>query len=218
MFRTLCFKSIFTPRTVKRIMLAAFSLLLIWLCGAALTIYLKGHHVTILAVENATLSIPAALTMETEDGSTNAFSYKEYENPAEELFFRYPQSFYLKEISLAGTEIPYHLDIRSKNGPIHGYLQIWQLEGTLRGFLNRAMDYKSADIGNFQESTLLIQETPGYLWQYEVQGTDGTTVARQAFLEHKGHMYVLSLFVAKDRYTEEFDTIFQTMLYSIRFH
>lgn len=217
MFRTLCIKIPFSGKgrkIVGRILGIVFVGSLLWTAGR---IYYEKNSSRVLSLEDLTLSLPAPLQWKEAD-SMVVGSYLNYEDPEKELSFRYPEAFILRELYLAGGEIRTHLALQEKNGPLHGFIQIWHIQESLTDFLQKAKNAASPSIANWDERSLIIQGTPVTIWQYEVRGTEETTLAQQAFLQKGSDLLVLSLYAPKDRAPKDFEQIFQTMLYSIRFH
>ncbi len=219
MFRSITIKSFFRKKTFKRFTVFFILVLVIWLLLIALSIYFESHHSKVVSLDDFSLSFPDRLNIIDSQSTTVVLQYREYTSKNNDLWISFPQAFQIREEIFEGRDIIYHLEITDGDG-IHGYVQIWQLDSTMLDFLNNAKKFRSDSIYDFSEKEIAFgNNIKGYKWSYTVKGVNGDTIARQAFLSRSGSnkMYVFSLYIPKSEYSESFESMYDNILYSVKF-
>ncbi len=218
MFRSLTVKAFLSKKPLKRIIVTFSLVVAIWLLLIAFFIYIENHQAYVVSVDDLSVSFPAKIHV-TEPGSiAAAIIYKEYKSSNNEFWAKFPQAFQLREELFEGRDITYHLNIQGSDG-IRGYVQTWQLDTTMQDFLNNARKYKSQSVYDFEQKEIQLgNNIKGYKWCYSVKSQDGDIVARQAFISKPGSskMYVITLYTQKSMYSDDFEKLYDDILYSVR--
>ena len=218
MFRALTVKFSISKKALKRI--AVFSAVcgLAFLLCTAISIYFYNNNATVITAGNKlTFTLPNAISWL----ESTAISVSAAGNQITQSMQKFRQTFDMQEKLFAGNEIIYHLELSEKGAhEIHGFIQIWQIQGTVSGFLKRARASMSASVYGFSEQEIKVGNCAGYRWDYRIKGEDRDTYAKQAFLgmpsnsgeSQHGQMYVLSLYAPAEIAQNRFEAIFTEIL------
>ncbi|MGI6528799.1 MAG: hypothetical protein ACOX3J_03765 [Clostridia bacterium] len=218
MFRSLTVKAFFSKKPMKRIIVTFSLVIAIWLLLIAFFIYIENHKAYVISIDDLSVSFPTKIYITEPDSIEAAIRFKEYKSSNNEFWVRFPQAFQLREELFEGRDITYHLNINGNDG-IHGYVQIWQLDTTMQDFLNNARKYKSQSVYDFEQKEIQLgNNIKGYKWCYSVKNQDGDIVARQSFISKPGStkMYVITLYIQKKMYSDDFEKLYDDILYSVR--
>lgn len=145
-----------------------------------------------------------------------AENYLDYDSLEGKFSIKYPSAFQVQNVSFLGGDILYHVDFRDRGSSAHGFLQIWNLPGSLEEFLSNAKKASQQTFQSFQSSEIEVNGTRGYLWDYTVLTDAGYYKGMEAFLKKDGRMYRFSYFLPADKWDEKQSEIFRNMLYSLK--
>ncbi|MDR0287270.1 MAG: hypothetical protein LBI03_06165 [Clostridiales bacterium] len=201
----------YSYKNFKRIAILLASGLICWLVITGIITVISNSR-TILDIDNnVSIILPAPISLNKE---IEAINYNDLSHQGIQI--KYPSAFAIKEENFAGSEITYHLDFNGKNDGIYGYFQIWNLKTPFREFLDNSRKASSASISGFTKKKKKINGVNGFRWDYKVNSNNAIIIVRQSFLYNSGKMYVLSFFIPQNKYTEQFNDIFDTMLDSLK--
>lgn len=218
MFRGLTLK--FLPaKSAKRFIVLIGLVIFIWITLIWVTIYIEDNQSNVISLDDISVSFPRKISVSEPGDIAAAIQFKEYKSKNNDLWVKFPQAFTIREEIFNGRDIIYHLEVKGYDN-IHGYVQIWQINTTMLDFLNNAKKFGSPNIYEFKEKEIALgNNIKGYKWSYLVKRNNGDVVARQSFLSKPGSkkMYILSLYIPKEDYSKDFETLYDDILYSVRF-
>lgn len=130
--------------------------------------------------------------------------------------FDYPSAFTIAAQEFGGTDILYHIDFRSKTDTDHGFVQVWNMPGSLDEFLKSARNSSQQTFGYFKTGDIKVNGIPGYFWDYSVLAGDNYYKGIEVFLKKDGRMYRISYFVPEPEWSEQRSELFRNMVKSFK--
>lgn len=145
-------------------------------------------------------------------------NFSSYQSLKGKFSFNYPSIFTLSQEDFGGSDILYHIDFKSKaEKNVHGFVQVWNMPYSLSEFLERS---KSSSIQTFKEFTssqILVNNLPGYLWEYIVVGNDDTNYkGMEVFFKKGDRMYRISYFVPENLWNKSQSDMFWGIVNSFK--
>lgn len=117
--------------------------------------------------------------------------------------FDYPSAFALVPQEFSGADILYHIAFHSKTDMDHGFVQVWNLPGSLDEFLKNARKTSQQTYGYFKSGSLKVNSVPGYYWDYTVLVDGNYYKGNEVFLKKGDRMYRISYFVPSTDWNEQ---------------
>lgn len=135
----------------------------------------------------------------------------------EDFSLTYPSSFVFEPKGFQDTEILYHADFRDKSGSAYGFVQVWNLPGSLENFLNTSKENSMLDFKYFKQQTLKVAGNAGHLWDYGFVSGDGRNIkGMEVFFKKDDRMYRISYFLPENMWNVKQQNIFWNMVNSFK--
>ena len=147
-------------------------------------------------------------------------SLTQYSGLNDKLRYKLPSNWNCKVQDMSGDEIIYHSDFKSTDGKIHGFVQVWNLQGNLKLFLQNSKIvsekqnlYESYNIGDVD-----VNGKDGYLVEYTITKEIGDSYRGiEYFLEKRKQFCRFSFFIKDTDFKENMPTIFETIVKTLEY-
>lgn len=146
----------------------------------------------------------------------SAQEFSSYKSAEGKFSFNYPAAFLLNPQNYEGSEILYHIGFRNKQDTAHGFVQVWNMPGSLYDFLKNSKASSQQSYKYFKSSSINVNGKPGYFWDYVVLANGSYIKANEVFLEEKGRMYRISYFVPENEWNNDQSNLFWNMVKSFK--
>ena len=118
--------------------------------------------------------------------------------------FQYPSVYELSQKYFPGSDILYHIDFRNPSQNSHGFVQVWNLPYSLEEFLEKSKQSSLQSFKNFDSKAIMVNNMPGYYWDYSVLGNDGKYYkSMEVFFKKDDKMYRISYFVPEANWSKK---------------
>lgn len=145
-----------------------------------------------------------------------ARQFSNYKSLEGKFSFDYPSAFILVPQELSGAEILYHIGFHAKSDADHGFVQVWNMPGTLEEFLKNARKTSQQTYRYFKSGSIKVNGVPGYYWDYSVLTDSGYYKGNEVFLKKEGRMYRISYFVPEADWNKNRLELFRNMVRSFK--
>lgn len=146
-----------------------------------------------------------------------SYKFKDFITPDGKFSFLYPSFFVLNQQDFSGSDILYHIDFKDDYHSVKGFVQVWNMPYSLKDFLTTSKENSQLNYKYFSMKSIMINDNPGYIWDYAFIGNDGKTYKGvEAFFKKDGRMYRISYFVPENKWDESQSDIFWSMVKSIK--
>lgn len=145
-----------------------------------------------------------------------ARQFSNYKSLEGKFSFDYPSAFVLVPEELNGADILYHIDFHSKSGSDHGFVQVWNMPGSMEEFLKNAKNSSQQTYKYFKSGNIRVNGVPGYYWDYSVLAGGNYYKGNEVFLKKDGRMYRISYFVPEADWDQQHLQLFRNMVKSFK--
>ena len=83
--------------------------------------------------------------------------FTDFESVEGSFSFKYPSAFIIKPQNFNGTDILYHIDFHEINGKAHGFVQVWNMPGSLGDFLKKSFEASEKTYKFFNSKEFIIR-------------------------------------------------------------
>ncbi|HEX2946462.1 MAG TPA: PsbP-related protein [Clostridia bacterium] len=142
--------------------------------------------------------------------------FTDFESVEGSFGFKYPSAFVIRPQSFTGGDVLYHIDFHDSEGKAHGFVQVWNLPGSLGDFLKKSIESSSNTYKFFNSNKVEINGVKGYRWDYSVLTGSGYYRGAEVFLQRDGRMYRLSYFVPEKDWDRKQADLFEKMVQSFK--
>ncbi len=143
--------------------------------------------------------------------------FTKFTSPEGNFSFDYPSVLTLSQQEFTGSEILYHIDLRSSSSPIHGFVQVWNLPYSLKVFLDQSKSTSQLEYISFSSIPVSVKNLQGYFWDYSFLSNTGNTIkGNEVFLQKNDAMYRISYFVPYELWGKEQSEIFWKIVNSFK--
>lgn len=143
--------------------------------------------------------------------------FSEYNSIEGNFGFNYPSTFILQKQEFQGNDILYHIDFHDRKQPVHGFVQVWNLPGSLKEFLESSKSSSQLNFLSFDSKPININGMDGYVWDYTFMGSDGQVYKGvEDFLRKDKKMYRVSMFMPENLWDKNYEEIFNSMVKSLK--
>jgi hypothetical protein len=143
--------------------------------------------------------------------------FKSYESAEGKFSFKYPSSFILSLKEFPGSDILYHVGFHSKDNVSQGFVQVWNMPYSIEEFLTSSKENSLQTYKYFTSKPVLIDNIPGYHWDYAVLSDDGKYhKGNEVFFKKDSLMYRLSYFTPENLWNNSQSRIFWSMVKSFK--
>lgn len=130
--------------------------------------------------------------------------FSNYKSLKGKFSFNYPSAFTLDEKNFSGSDILYHIDFYNKGENTHGFIQVWNQPYSLEEFLKNSKETSQLNFIEFASKDLLINNNPGYYWDYAVKTDEGSQFkGSEVFFKKDNLMYRISYFTPLDKWNRK---------------
>lgn len=144
----------------------------------------------------------------------------QYEGMGNRLKYKLPSQWSSKNQDIFGSEILYHSDFKSEDNKINGFVEVWNLNGDLKTFLqnSKIISEKQNLYKNYYISDIQINGNDGYLIQYTITKAVGDSYKGMEYFLRKGTKFCrFSFFVNESDFKENMPTIFETIVKTLEY-
>ena len=134
--------------------------------------------------------------------------------------FELPEAWSTSQAAFEGGEINYHLSFISKDKKIHGFVQVWKLNKSLKQFIEES---KMSAVGimdckDFIVKEIMTSNKQGYTIEYSRANEKGEYIkAYEGFIEGYGNdVFRVSFFVPEKEWKDYYKLLFDRIISSIR--
>lgn len=142
--------------------------------------------------------------------------FTDYESLEGGFSFKYPSAFVISPQNFNGADILYHIDFHDGEGKAHGFMQVWNMPGSLDDFLKQSLDSSNNIYKFFRSGKVDINGVKGYRWDYSILTGQGYYRGAEVFLKRGGRMYRLSYFVPEKAWNGKQSDLFDKMVDSLK--
>lgn len=129
----------------------------------------------------------------------NMGTLNEYKVSGYNIKYRLPSKWIVKEQKFNGSEIIYHNDYKSEDNIIHGFVEVWKLNESLKEFLDKSKVSSETqnEILQYKITDIKVNNKDGYLITYKMQSGSKVYDAFEYFINN-GDVFVRFSFYADD--------------------
>lgn len=134
--------------------------------------------------------------------------------------FELPEAWSTSQAAFEGGEINYHLNFISKDKKIHGFVQIWKLNKSLKQFMEESKESAVGiiDFKDFTVKEMMTGSKQGYTIEYSRANEQGEYIkAYEGFIEGYGNdVFRVSFFVSEKEWKDYYKLLFDRIISSVR--
>ena len=143
--------------------------------------------------------------------------FSDYESLTGKFSFKYPSVFRLNEQNFSGNEILYHIDFSDSTKSCRGFVQVWELAGSLEEFLKNSSSLSELNCKYFHSKPVLVNKVPGFYWDYAILGSDNIYYkGSEVFFKIENRIYRISYFVPEKKWNSKQENLFWDIVNSFR--
>lgn len=149
----------------------------------------------------------------------NLGALKEYYTTEHEITYKLPSKWTTTQENFNGGEILYHNNFKAQDNSVHGYVQVWNLQGDLKSFLessklvsevqNKSQDFKIANVN--------IKNNKGYLVTYKIVTDNQQYNAFEYFIKYNNNFIRFSFFVESDKLNNNMPAVFRAIVETLKY-
>ncbi|CAB1254279.1 conserved hypothetical protein [Clostridiaceae bacterium BL-3] len=147
-------------------------------------------------------------------------SLTQYSGLKNRLKYKLPSNWDCRVQDIFGDEIVYHSNFKSADGKINGFVQVWNLKGNLKIFLqnSRIISEKQNLYKSYNMSRININGRNGYLVEYIITKEIGDSYRGIEYFIEEGKQFCRFSFFVKDMdFKENMPTIFETIVKTLEY-
>lgn len=147
-------------------------------------------------------------------------SLTQYSGLKNRLKYKLPSNWDCRVQDIFGDEIVYHSNFKSADGKINGFVQVWNLKGNLKIFLqnSRSISEKQNLYKSYNMSRININGRNGYLVEYIITKEIGDSYRGIEYFIEEGKQFCRFSFFVKDMdFKENMPTIFETIVKTMKY-
>ncbi len=147
-------------------------------------------------------------------------SLTQYSGLKNRLKYKLPSNWDCIVQDIFGDEIVYHSNFKSADGKINGFVQVWNLKGNLKIFLqnSRSISEKQNLYKSYNMSRININGRNGYLVEYIITKEIGDSYRGIEYFIEEGKQFCRFSFFVKDMDCKEnMPTIFETIVKTLEY-
>ncbi|KAA8671999.1 PsbP-related protein [Clostridium sp. MT-14] len=147
-------------------------------------------------------------------------SLTQYSGLKNRLKYKLPSNWDCRVQDIFGDEIVYHSNFKSADGKINGFVQVWNLKGNLKIFLqnSRSISEKQNLYKSYNMSRININGRNGYLVEYIITKEIGDSYRGIEYFIEEGKQFCRFSFFVKDMdFKENMPTIFETIVKTLEY-
>jgi hypothetical protein len=134
----------------------------------------------------------------------DTIKFTNYKSLKGKFSFNYPSVFTLDEKYFSGSDILYHIDFFNKGEKVHGFIQVWNQPYDLEKFLKNSKETSQFNFIEFTSKDLLVNNNPGYYWDYSVKTSEGKQYkGSEVFFKKDNLMYRISYFTPMENWNSK---------------
>lgn len=144
----------------------------------------------------------------------------QYEGMQSKLKYKLPSKWSSETQDISGSEILYHSDFKSDDNKIRGFVEVWNLNESLKLFLqnSKIISEKQNLYKNYHMSDIVINSNSGYLIEYTITKEVGDSYKGIEYFLKKGTQFCrFSFFVNESDFKENMPTIFETIVKTLEY-
>lgn len=151
---------------------------------------------------------------------SNIKNLKEYEALNGEIQYRLPEDWITEERKFEEDEIIYHNEFQSKDLKVHGFVQVWDINYSIKEFLqsSKIIAEKQNKISDYVMESIEVNNNPGYSINYIIRNKeDNSFKCYEYFLNKDDKIIRLSFFVKENKFKENMPTIFKNIVSTLKY-
>ncbi|MEY7999381.1 PsbP-related protein [Clostridium sp. Mt-5] len=147
-------------------------------------------------------------------------SLTQYSGLKNRLKYKLPSNWICRNQDIFGDEIVYHSDFKSADSKINGFVQVWNLKGDLKVFLQNSKSISEEQnlYKDYNIRRININGSDGYLVEYTITKEIGDSYRGIEYFLEKGKQFCRFSFFVKDTdFKENMPTIFETIVKTLEY-
>lgn len=151
---------------------------------------------------------------------SNIKNLKEYEALNGEIQYRLPEDWITEERKFEEGEIIYHNEFQSKDLKVHGFVQVWNINYSIKEFLqsSKIIAEKQNKISDYVMESIEVNNNLGYSINYIIRNKqDNSFKCYEYFLNKDDKIIRLSFFVKENKFKENMPTIFKNIVSTLKY-
>lgn len=151
---------------------------------------------------------------------SNIKNLKEYKALNGEIQYRLPEDWITEERKFEEDEIIYHNEFQSKDLKVHGFVQVWDINYSIKEFLqsSKIIAEKQNKISDYVMESIEVNNNPGYSINYIIRNKqDNSFKCYEYFLNKDDKIIRLSFFVKENKFKENMPTIFKNIVSTLKY-
>lgn len=151
---------------------------------------------------------------------SNIKNLKEYEALNGEIQYKLPEDWITEERKFEEGEIIYHNEFQSKDLKVHGFVQVWNINYSIKEFLqsSKIIAEKQNKISDYVMESIEVNNRPGYSINYIIRNNeDNSFKCYEYFLNKDDKIIRLSFFVKENKFKENMPTIFKNIVSTLKY-
>lgn len=146
--------------------------------------------------------------------NSDLINLKKYSALNDKLIYNLPKEWISKENDYSLSEVLYNNYFSDKLLDIHGYVEVWKDDGTLKTFVERSKDsaVKEYEYNNYVSSSSRINNKEAFEVSYTMDSAKLGYNAYEYYINLDNSVVKFSFFVGKDKNKENYSLLFKTIV------
>jgi hypothetical protein len=147
----------------------------------------------------------------------NLGQLKEYKIDQYNISYKLPSKWEAKSESFAGNEITYNNNFTSQTDGINGFVQVWNYNGNLKGFLDMSKKISESDskVKNFTISDINISDKDAYLVEYKMNSHGNIYHAYEYFIKQDSEFIRFCFNINENKANGNMESIFKAIVETV---
>lgn len=144
-------------------------------------------------------------------------TFKNFISEKGKFGFDYPSIFTIDEQEFSGSDILYHVELRSEYS--NGFVQVWNLPYPLAEFLDKAKSTSQLNYQYFSSKPIKLNNLNGYVWDYSIIDRNGKQIkSNEVFLQKDDKLYRISYFIPEELWNSYQKKLFYDIVNSLKIY
>lgn len=144
----------------------------------------------------------------------NMGTLNEYKISGYNIKYKLPSSWTAKEQKFSGSEIIYHNDYKSEDNVIHGFVEVWKLNESLKEFLDKSKitSQTQNEVLDYNIENIKVNNRDGYLITYKMQSGNKLYDAFEYFIKNDDVFIRFSFYVDGSKKNTNTSDVFRAIV------
>lgn len=145
---------------------------------------------------------------------SNMGELKKYYIQPYKISYKLPLKWKTEEQKFNNSEIVYHNNFKTSDSSIHGYVEVWNIKNSLKGFLDKSKAISEAqnEVSDYKISDIAINNRKGYLVNYKLQSGNQLFSAYEYFIEEDNNFVRFAFYIETDKLEKNTAEVFKAIV------